>query len=116
MINQLEEQYGFKFDSLRVEEQAEFLKMLEDVQKASLTPERMHAHVVALRESVERELVNEPEFNFIFIFRVPNRKQIFLKARLANYLLLESFLHSPQRAKAALDDALANLGRKVSSI
>ena len=85
--------------------------MLETVQKAQLTPEKLSLYITSMREAVERELINEPEFIYIFIFKVENRKQILLKARLQNYLLLEAFLTSPQRAEEQLKAMVGNLGK-----
>lgn len=108
MIDDLEEKYGVKIDEMTEDEKATFFKMLDDVKVSVLTPEKMRDYITALREAVERDLVKEPEFNYIFIFRVPNRNQIMLKARLYNYLLLEAFLMSPIKAQQQLNEALKN--------
>ncbi|MAG60125.1 hypothetical protein CMO96_05065 [Candidatus Woesebacteria bacterium] len=113
MIDELEKKYGFKVENLNAEERESFFKMLEDVNKSRMGPEKLREYVISMREAVERELVNEPEFIRVFIFKFDNRKQIFLKARLLNYLLLEAFLVSPERAKAQLEEALSNIGRRM---
>mgnify|MGYP001591424218 CR=1 FL=1 len=105
------EEKGINIDTLNSVERETYFKMLSEVQKTQLTPERLKDYVLSMREAVEKELIDEPEFNYIFIFKVPNRKQILLKARLKNYILLESFLSSPQRAKEAFEDMISNIGR-----
>lgn len=105
------EEKGIKIESLNSIEKETYYNMLKEVQKADLTIDKLKMHIVAMREAVTAELIKEPEFNYIFIFKVPNRKQILLKARLQNYILLESFLLSPQRAKEALENMIDNLAK-----
>ena len=109
ITEQLEEK-GIDIDTLNAAEKETYFKMLEAVQKAQLTPEKLKEYVTTMREAITLQLIGEPEFNYIFIFKVPNRKQILLKARLQNYILLESFLLSPERAKQALEDMIGNIG------
>ena len=106
VTSKIEEKYHIKIESLNAPEKETYFKMLEAVQKAQLTPEKLRDYIITMREAVTRELVNEPEFNYIFIFKVPNRRQIMLKARLHNYLLLESFLISPEKAEQQLDEMI----------
>ena len=110
VTEKLEEQ-GIDIDTLNAAEKETYFKMLEAVQKAQMTPEKLKDHITTMREAITLELIKEPEFNYIFIFKVPNRKQILLKARLQNYILLESFLLSPEKAKQALEDMVGNIGR-----
>ena len=109
LTSELEEKLGIDISTLRREEKVVYENMLASVEKAKMTPNKMRGHIIAMRDAVERELVNEPEFNRIFIFKVENRRQIFLKARLLNYLLLESFLISPQKAKERLEEVVSGL-------
>lgn len=111
LTDKLEEK-GIDIDTLNSVERETYFKMLEEVQKAQMTPDKLKSHITTMRESVTQELIKEPEFNYIFIFKVPNRKQILLKARLQNYILLESFLLSPEKAKQALEDMISNVGGK----
>ena len=115
VTSDLEEKYNFKIETLSDEEKASYFSMLREVQKVQMTPERLRVYIVAMRDAVERELINEPEFIRVFIFKFENRKQILLKARLQNYLLLESFLISPERAKQQLEELIAfSVGKKMS--
>lgn len=108
LTDKLEEK-GINISSLNPIEKETYFKMLETVQKSQLTPEKLREYITYMREAVERELVKEPEFNYIFIFKVPNRNQIMLKARLFNYLLLESFVLSPEKAEKQLDEMINGL-------
>lgn len=106
----IEEKFGLKIETLNALEKETYFKMLDTVQKAQMTPEKLKEYISTMREAVERELINEPELNYIFIFPFPNRKQILLKARLQNYVLLEGFLNSPQKAKEQLENMVSNIG------
>jgi len=79
------------------------------LEKGQLTVEKVRENISSMKYAVENALIDEPEFAYIFIFKVPNRKQILLKARLQNYMLLESFLLSPERAKEQLESAISGL-------
>ena len=60
---------------------------------------------------VENLLVDEPEFKYVFFFKVLNRQQIYLKARLKNLLLIEKLLLAPDEAKKQLNQAISNLAK-----
>lgn len=107
---QLEEKFGLKIDSLNSVEKETYFKMLDSVQEAQMTPEKLRLHIGSMRDAVIKELINEPEFiRVLGIFKVENRKQILLKARLQVYILLESFLLSPEKAKEQLESMIANV-------
>lgn len=109
LTEELEEKFHIKVESLNSLEKETYFKMLDVVQKAQMSPEKLREYIVSMRDAVERELIKEPEFHRIFIFKVENRKQIFLKARLQNYLLLESFLVSPEKARERLEEMISGL-------
>lgn len=106
------ESLGIKsLDDLNSDEQATLDKWIINLKKDDLTVDNVKDYVSAIRASIENELIEEPEFNYIFIFKVPNRKQIYLKARLKNIMLLEAFLTAPEKAKKALENALKRVAR-----
>lgn len=109
ITSQIEEKLGLKIEGLSEAEKDTYLAMLDTVQKAQLTPQKLKDYVSSLRDIVAKELINEPEFNYIFIFKVFNRRQIFLKARLQNYIVLEAFLDSPNKAQEALEGMISNI-------
>ncbi len=105
----IEEKMGLTIDKLSLAEKQTYFEMLKTVQDAQLTPEKLKDYIISLRDAVSKELANEPEYIRVFIFNFENRKQVLLKARLLNYILLEAFLTSPERAKAALEDMVARV-------
>lgn len=113
VTSDIEEKLGIKIESLSPEEKQTYLTMLNAVKEAEMTPQKLKDYIAGMRDAVERELVVEPTFIRIFIFKVANPKLIKLQARLQNYMLLEAFLMSPERAKAQLEAMVTNLGGDI---
>lgn len=113
MIDDLLEKKGLKLEDLNPTEKEYFFSMLDSLRKTELTPDKLKEYIHSMRDAVEKELSEEPEYIQVFIFRFRNDKNILLKARLRNYMLFESFLLSPEKAKEALDRALAGVIKKV---
>jgi hypothetical protein len=112
MIEELLKPHGLKYEDLNILEQETLETWMGALSKKQLTVESIRQAISNMKEAVEHELILEPEFNYILLFKIPNRKQIFLKARLKNYLLLEAFLLSPEKAKKALEQAITGLTNK----
>lgn len=109
ITSEIEEKMGLKIENLNAVEKQTYFNMLDEVKKAELTPDKLREYIVQMRIAVEDQLIREPEFIRIFVFRVENRNQILLKARLQNYILLESFLMSSERARQQLEDVVQGL-------
>lgn len=109
ITEQIEEKFGLKIENLNQLEKETYFKMVDAVQKTQMTPEKMKEYVVSMRDAVEREIVSEPTFIRVLLWKVENPKLIKLQARLQNYMLLESFLMSPERAKQSLEDMVSGL-------
>lgn len=100
MLDKLLEKFNLKFEDLNLDERETLNTWVEAIQKAQVTPERVREFVVTMREAVEKELTKTDH----------NTKQdIFLKARLRNYLVLEGFLTSPEKAEQQLELAISGL-------
>lgn len=113
ITDEIEEKLGLKIDSLNTVEKETYFSMLTAVQKSAMSPEKMRDYIISMRIAVEQEIVKEPAFKRIFIFKVENLKLVKLQARLQNYLLLESFLVSPERAKRQLEEMVEGLAKKI---
>lgn len=113
LTEEIEKKFGITIDELSPAEKETYFSMLDAVQKSQLNPDKLRDYVISMREAVSKELVNEPEFTRVLFWKFENRKQIFLKARLLNYILLESFLISPSAARAQLENMIGQMvGRK----
>ena len=109
LTSNIEEKLGIKIDDLNAIEKETYFKMLEEVEKSEITPQRLKDYVASMREAVAEEIANEPTFIRILIFKVENPNLIRLQARLKNYMLLEAFLTSHKRAKEQLESMIANI-------
>lgn len=109
ITSEIEERMGLKIEQLNAEEKQTYFSMLDAVKDAQLTPEKLKDYIASMRDAVAKELVTEPSFIRVFIFKVENPKLIKLQARLQNYLLLESFLESPQKAEEQLQNMVSNI-------
>lgn len=82
------------FDELREDEKEAYKKMLEIAESSVVNLEDIKKHVKAMRESVELALATE---------KLSEKEDIFLKARLKNYLFLENLFNRPERARYMLE-------------
>jgi len=104
MMDELLEKFGLKYDDLSLEERETLNVWTDAIQKGAVSVDKIKQYLSAMRDGVEQELCKTGH----------NSKQdIFLKARLRNYMLLEAFLSTPERAKEQLERAVAGLVSKV---
>ena len=70
------------------------------LKKSVVTVESIKTYIKTMRDAVETELA---------VTGLNSKQDTFLKARLRNYMLLEAFLSTPERAKKALEQAMTGL-------
>lgn len=102
-MDDLLRQLGFseiKYKDLTPIERETFFKKLDALKQSVLTIEQERDFIAHMRESVEQELTKP---------NLSHDEDLFLKARLRNLLLIESFLQGPVRAQKALERALKNV-------
>lgn len=112
LIDDLLGKVGAKYDDLNIEEQETLNSWIKALEESKVTTAKIREFVLTMKEGVEKDLSKEPTFKRIFIFKVENPKIIRLQARLRNYLLLEGFLGTPERAREQLEQAVAGLAPK----
>ena len=103
MINELLEKVGLKYDDLNKVELETLHTWEEALSKNQITIESIKKYIGTMRSSVEQELS---------VSGLGTKQDTLLKARLRNYMLLEAYLSTPERAKEALDRAVAGLVSK----
>lgn len=114
MLDQLLEQKGIKYESLNDDEKSIYYNWLDMLQKSQITVDKIKEYVIDMKNAVTRELVDEPEEIIVFWkLRVPNRKHLFLKARLKNYILFENMLNSPEKARKMIESQLEGAVKKL---
>jgi hypothetical protein len=94
-VQEILEKAGIKdFDDLKDYEKDTYFKLLEIAESGKITLDDIKSSIKRMREGLEFTLASED---------LSKNKDIFLKARLKNYILLESVFDRPERAKEMLD-------------
>lgn len=112
MTQNILEKLNIKFDDLNQAERETYLQWQQSLANKTLTVPLVKDYVQQMLDGVQAELVGftEPKSFWDFLFR--RRKQIYLTARLRNYMLLASFLAGPEKAQKALERSLQNIQPK----
>ena len=100
MIDELLKRRNLKYEDLTAEERETFHSMLGAIEKSAMSISKIKEYLAAMRFSVEQELTKTDN---------GGKQDMFLKARLKNYMLLEAFLSTPERAKKALEEMIGNI-------
>ena len=112
MIDDILNKLNLKYEDLNSAEKETLDQWLELLSSKKLSLDDVKANIQQMKESVEQEL-SKTESNW-FTWFLGWKKDYLLKARLRNYILLEAFLESPDKAKKALENMLSRVGeRKV---
>ena len=83
------------YDELSLDERETYRKMLEISESSKLSFDDVKNHIKSMRESVEFSLATE---------KLTKDQDIFYKARLKNYNLLEALFDRPEKARKMLND------------
>lgn len=104
LIDDLLEKSGLKYEELRIPEKEKLNEWVDALQTSQISIEKVRDYITSMREAVEQELTK---------YDLDSKQDLFLKARLRNYILLEVFLSSPQRTKEQLETMIASMvGRR----
>ncbi len=99
-IDEILEKYNLKYNDLNVGERETLHSWMEALNEKKITLESVKEYITSMRGSVEQDLTKVGH---------DCKQDLFLKARLRNYMLLEAFLMTPERAKKALEEAMSGL-------
>lgn len=105
MIEEILKKYNLKYEDLKPVEKETLNTWLDALKQGQLTIEKVRDYIRTMRDSVEHELTKSS---------VGNKDDLFLKARLRNLMLLEAFLSTPEKAKQAINRALAGIANNKS--
>ncbi len=100
MFDTLLSKFGVKYEDLNALEKETLTKWVENLSTKQLTVQIIKDHVAELIIAIEKELS---------AYDLPKEKDLFLKARLKNYLLLQDFLTSPDKAQKHIEESLKNI-------
>jgi len=99
-IDSILEKFNVKYDDLSNDERETLNSWIKVLADKKITVELIKENIIAMKMAVEQELCKVGH---------NNKEDIFMKARLRNYMLLEAFLESPEKAKKALEQSLRGL-------
>ena len=105
MIDELLERVGLKYEDLNQAEKETLHLWLNKLDNNKLRVEDIRKYVASMRDSVEQDLTTAKN---------KSKRDLLLKARLRNYMLLEAFLESPTKAREALERAISGIANKKS--
>lgn len=112
MLDDLLKKLGVEsYDDLKDHEKDTYDTWLQQM-SADQSVEDIRNHIDQMKNAVIAELADEPEFIHSKIFpflKRPNPRNVYLKARLKNYLMLGAFLSTPEQARKAFEDHLQQM-------
>jgi len=100
MLGEILDKVGLKYDELTTEERETLHSWVGSVEQSTMSGSKIKDYIQSMKDSVSLELSDS---------KIGKRQDMYLKARLRNYILLEAFLETPEKAKSALDRAIAGI-------
>lgn len=92
-IDSLLESLGVKYEELTAAERETYNQWSKELAQTTVTIEKVHDYIKTLRDNIETELAN---------YETEGKKDIYLKARLRNIMLLDAMLSAPELARKRL--------------
>ena len=99
-IEQLLESSGLKYEDLNSVEKETLNTWMDTLQKGQLSVEKIRDYINQMKDAVEQELTKSS---------LNSKQDLFLKARLRNYMLLQGFMTAPEKAKEGIENALSGM-------
>lgn len=108
-MDELLKRAGLTRESLNDEERKTLHKWAEQLSKSQVHVHDVQTYISEMIVAVEKELAgyDTPKSFTAFLFR--GKRELQLKARLYNYLLLRDFLTAPEKARRFMEKHLENL-------
>jgi len=100
LIDKLLGKKGLKYDDLKPPEKETLNTWMDTLQKGQLSVPKVREYVNSMKEAVEKELCKHD---------LGSKQDLFLKARLRNYMLLEAFLSTPEKAQQQIENAISGI-------
>lgn len=99
-LDKLLEKVGLTYEELTSAERDTLGTWMESLSKSKISISSVKDYISSMRDAVELELT-KTDLN--------SKQDLLLKARLKNYMLLEAFLTTPEKAKEALERAISGM-------
>ena len=100
MLDKILQKIGLSYEDLNSVERETLDTWMDSLKKNKVTVASTREYISKMKDSVEQDLT-KTDLN--------SKQDLFLKARLRNYMLLEAFLLSPERAQKAIEGAVAGM-------
>lgn len=100
MLSQLLDKFNVKYEDLNPAERETLNQWSQALESNEITLERVKDYLKSLIEAVEREMAT---------YDLGKNQDLFLKARLKNYLMLSDFLTSPDKARKHIEQSIKNI-------
>lgn len=105
MMDELLKKSGLTYEDLTPLERETLLTWMDALQKSQVSIEKVKEYITSMKEAVEQELTKSD---------LDSKQDLFLKARLRNYMLLDAFLTTPEKAKQQIENSISQMaGKKV---
>jgi hypothetical protein len=109
MLSQLLDKYNLKYEDLNPAERETLNNWMNTLSSRQLSLQDVKDYTAQLIVAVEREIAEIRESTSLWTFLFGWKKDFYAKARLKNYLMLQDFLTSPDRAQKYIEQSLNNL-------
>jgi hypothetical protein len=100
MLDEILDKAGLKYEQLTVVEKETLNTWMDALQKGQISVEKVKEYITSMKEAVEQELTK---------FDLDPNQDLFLKARLRNYMLLDAYLSTPEKAKQQIENSIAGM-------
>ena len=109
MLSSLLEKFNVKYEDLNPAEKETLSQWYQALESNELTLAKVKEYLDSLIKAVEREMADVQESTSIWLWLSHRKKDIFLKGRLKNYLMLHDFLSAPDKARKYIEQSLTNI-------
>jgi hypothetical protein len=109
MLSNLLEKFNIKYEDLNAAEKETLDTWYKALASRQITTSDIQDFIKRLIEAVERELADVKESTSFWSFLFRRKQDIFLKARLKNYLMIHDFLLGPEKARKHIEQSLQNI-------
>ena len=97
MLSQLLAKFNLNYEDLNAAEKETLNEWVHSLETNELTLEKVKDYMKYLIEAVEREMAT---------YDLSKNQDLFLKARLKNYLMISDFLTSPDKARKHIEQSI----------
>jgi hypothetical protein len=111
-IPTLLEKHGLKIEELNSAERETLDKWSKAWQQQEMSVPKIRELLENLIDGTQKELADLKESTSFWSWLFNRKKDIFVKARLRNYLTLRDFIAGPERARKFIEENLKNINNK----